>query len=67
MGSDADVQLMADIAKTGKGRSYVALDPQTIPQIFTTETLLIARVLLDRKTFTPTIAAPPLDPSRASR
>jgi Mg-chelatase subunit ChlD len=33
VGSDADVQLMADIAKEGKGRGYVALDPQTIPQI----------------------------------
>ncbi|MGE5216978.1 MAG: VWA domain-containing protein [Chloroflexota bacterium] len=58
VGSDADVQLMADIAKTGKGRGYVALDPQTIPQIFTTETLLISRDLLIDKTVTPTIVAP---------
>ncbi|MGH7854276.1 MAG: VWA domain-containing protein [Candidatus Binatia bacterium] len=58
VGNDADVQLMADIAKTGKGRGYVALDPQTIPQIFTTETLLIARDLLIEKTVTPTIIAP---------
>jgi Mg-chelatase subunit ChlD len=58
VGSDADVQLMADIAKNGKGRGYVALDPQTIPQIFTTETLLIARDLLIEKSVTPTILAP---------
>ena len=58
VGSDADVQLMADIAKTGKGRGYVALDPQTIPQIFTAETLLIARDLLIEKNITPTIVAP---------
>jgi Ca-activated chloride channel family protein len=58
VGNDADVQLMADIAKNGKGRGYVALDPQTIPQIFTTETLLIARDLLIEKTVTPTIVAP---------
>lgn len=57
VGNDADVQLMADIAKNGKGRGYVALDPQTIPQIFTTETLLIARDLLIEKTVTPTIVA----------
>ena len=57
VGNDADVQLMADIAKTGKGRGYVALDPQTIPQIFTTETLLIARDLLIEKKVTPTIVA----------
>ena len=50
VGSDADVQLMADIAKEGKGRGYVALDPQTIPQIFTAETLLISRDLLGRQT-----------------
>ena len=42
VGNDADVQLMADIAKDGKGRGYVALDSRTIPQIFTTETLLIS-------------------------
>jgi len=58
VGNDADVPLMADIAKNGKGRGYVALDPQTIPQIFTTETLLIARDLLIEKNFTPTIVAP---------
>ena len=57
VGSDADVQLMADIAKNGRGRGYVALDPQTIPQIFTTETLLISRDLLIDKTVTPTIVA----------
>jgi Mg-chelatase subunit ChlD/CheY-like chemotaxis protein len=58
VGNDADVPLMADIAKNGRGRGYVALDPQTIPQIFTAETLLIARDLLIEKTVTPTIVAP---------
>ncbi len=58
VGNDADVQLMADIAKDGKGRGYVALDPETIPQIFTTETLLISRDLLIEKPVTPTIVAP---------
>jgi Ca-activated chloride channel family protein len=57
VGNDADVQLMADIAKNGKGRGYVALDPQTIPQIFTTETLLISRDLLIEKPFIPSIVA----------
>ena len=58
VGNDANVQLMADIAKNGKGRGYVALDPQTIPQIFTTETLLISRDLLIEKPVTPTIVTP---------
>ena len=57
VGSDADVQLMADIAKDGKGRGYVALDPETIPQIFTTETLLISRDLIIEKPVTPTLVA----------
>jgi hypothetical protein len=48
---------MADIAKDGKGRGYVALDPQTIPQIFTTETLLITRDLLIEKTVAPSVVA----------
>ena len=58
VGNDADVQLMADIAKLGKGRGYVALDPHTIPQIFTTETLLISRDLLIEKNVTTSVAAP---------
>jgi len=57
IGNDADVKLMAAIAKEGKGRGYVALDPQTIPQIFTTETLLITRDLLVEKPVTPSIVA----------
>jgi Ca-activated chloride channel family protein len=57
VGNDADVQLMADIAKDGKGRGYVALDPETIPQIFTTETLLISRDLLIEKPVAPSIVA----------
>ena len=58
VGNDADVQLMADIAKDGKGRGYVAFDPETIPQIFTTETLLISRDLLIEKPVTPSIVTP---------
>lgn len=58
VGNDADVALMAEIAKIGKGRGYVALDPQTVPQIFTTETLLISRDLLIEKTVAPKVVAP---------
>src|SRR5207247_9506215 len=55
VGSDADIKLMADIARNGKGRGYVTIDPETIPQIFTAETLLIARALLVEKRIPPTI------------
>lgn len=49
LGQDADLALMAEIARDGKGRAYVTVDPKTIPQIFTTETLLISRDLLVEK------------------
>ena len=55
VGSDSDVKLMAEIARIGKGRGYVTLDPRTIPQIFTTETLLVSRDLLVDKTFSPRV------------
>jgi hypothetical protein len=55
VGTDSDVKLMAEIARIGKGRGYVTLDPRTIPQIFTTETLLVSRDLLVEKTFSPRV------------
>ena len=58
VGHDADIKLLAEIAKHGKGRGYVTVDPETIPQIFTTETLLISRDLVIEKTVAPTITAP---------
>ena len=58
VGEDSDAKLMAEIARVGKGRGYVTLDPRTIPQIFTTETLLVSRDLLIDKTFAPRVAAP---------
>jgi hypothetical protein len=57
VGEDSDAKLMAEIARLGKGRGYVTLDPRTIPQIFTTETLLVSRDLLVEKTFAPRVMA----------
>jgi Ca-activated chloride channel homolog len=57
IGQDADLSLMAAIARDGKGRGYAAIDPQTVPQIFTTETLLISRDLLVEKTVRPKMNA----------
>ncbi len=53
VGRDADLTLMGRIAKNGKGRGYLTIDPRTIPQIFTTETLLISQDLLVEKTVQP--------------
>ncbi len=53
VGRDADLPLMAKIARDGKGRGYLTVDPRTIPQIFTTETLLISQDLLVEKIVQP--------------
>ena len=58
IGGDADRRLMTQLAQGGSGRSYATVDPRTIPQIFTTETLLISRDLLVEKTVTPTATGP---------
>jgi hypothetical protein len=58
IGGDADRRLMTQLAHSGSGRSYATVDPRTIPQIFTTETLLISRDLLVEKTVTPTATGP---------
>src|SRR5438132_1222484 len=46
IGKDADVQLMVDVAKWGKGRFYYTEDSQTIPRIFTLETQLASKASL---------------------
>ncbi|HSC26304.1 MAG TPA: VWA domain-containing protein, partial [Vicinamibacterales bacterium] len=43
IGKDADVQLMVDVAKWGRGRFYYTEDSQTIPRIFTLETQLASK------------------------
>ncbi len=55
VGGDADRALMAQIARIGKGRGYATVDPRTIPQIFTTETLLISQDLLVEKVVHPRV------------
>lgn len=58
IGKDADVQLMVDIAKWGKGRFYYTEDSQTIPRIFTLETQLASKASLIEQPFRPQLTAP---------
>lgn len=58
IGKDADVQLMVDIAKWGKGRFYYTEDSQTIPRIFTLETQLASKASLIEQPFKPQLTAP---------
>ena len=57
IGKDADVQLMFDIAKWGRGRFYYTEDTHTIPRIFTLETQLVSKSALIEQPFRPTVAA----------
>lgn len=43
IGPDADAGLLADIARWGRGRSYLTTDLRTIPQIFASETATVSR------------------------
>ncbi len=58
IGKDADVQLMVDIAKWGKGRFYYTEDSQTIPRIFTLETQLASKASLIEQPFKPHLTSP---------
>jgi Ca-activated chloride channel homolog len=58
IGKDADVSLMVDIAKWGKGRFYYTEDSQTIPRIFTLETQLASKASLVEQPFKPQLTSP---------
>ncbi|HXF81852.1 MAG TPA: VWA domain-containing protein, partial [bacterium] len=55
VGADADLEIMADIARWGGGRSYHARDLYSIPQILTAEALLASRAYIIEEPFTPQI------------
>jgi len=58
IGKDADIQLMVDIAKWGRGRFYYTDEGSTVPRIFTLETQLASKASLVEQPFKPTVAAP---------
>src|SRR6266700_1935651 len=58
IGKDADVQLMIDIAKWGRGRFYYTEDDSTIPRIFTLETQLASKASLVEQPFKAVVASP---------
>lgn len=57
IGKDADMELMRNIALWGKGKAYYTTDIQSIPRIFTTETLRVTRSLIVKESFLPIINA----------
>ncbi len=66
VGGDADSSNLKIIAEAGKGRFYQALDPDTLPRIFTTEALTSKRALI-RKNQAVTLQRHPLSSSVSSQ
>jgi Ca-activated chloride channel homolog len=55
LGEDADKWLMSQVADWGHGRYYFANDAESVPRIFTSETILVARTLVEEHTFVPSV------------
>jgi Ca-activated chloride channel family protein len=58
IGSDADVQLMADVSKWGRGRFYFTEETSAVPRIFTLETQLASKASLIEQPFKPILTSP---------
>jgi uncharacterized membrane protein len=55
IGRDADVRLMRDISRWGRGRFYFTEDPQSIPRIFTLEAQLASKSAIIERPFRPVL------------
>src|SRR3989441_1569889 len=55
VGNGADRELLANIAKWGKGRTYYLEEPAAVPQIFTEETELATGKTLREESFKPVV------------
>jgi len=51
LGPQADQQLLSRLAEAGQGRYYQTLDPSTVPQIFTRETMHASRSAIKEDLF----------------
>ncbi len=58
VGADSDRYTLETLARIGGGRYYETESPDTIPQIFTRETMLSSRQFLIETTFVPAAADP---------
>jgi Ca-activated chloride channel homolog len=66
LGGDADVNRLRQIAKSGGGRFYAALDADNLPRIFTAEALTATRTLVRLEGVKPKAIQHPLLASRPS-
>jgi uncharacterized membrane protein len=56
IGTDADVNLLQNLAGWGRGRFYDASNPLDVPRFVLSETTEVARAAITEETFTPTAA-----------
>ena len=56
IGEDADLELMQHIARWGKGKAYYTNNIQSLPRIFTSETLRVSRALTVKESFVPIVS-----------
>ncbi len=56
LGDGADANLMARMAELGRGRFYQTNDPQSMPRIFTRETMQASKSAIKEDLFSPIIA-----------
>ncbi len=55
IGSGSAIELLENIARTGKGRYYLTEDPAQIPQIFAKETVTASKSAIDEQPFVPIV------------
>lgn len=58
VGGDSDNSLLEEIARIGQGRSYVATDPASLPQIFAKETMTASKSAINEQPFVPQVVRP---------
>lgn len=58
VGDGADNALLEEIANLGQGRSYVATDPSSLPQIFAKETMTASKSAINEQPFVPQVIRP---------
>ncbi len=61
IGTDSDRELLENIARWGQGRSYYNDNPDTIPRIFTGETKIVSKSLIDETPMLPVLLIPQHD------
>jgi Ca-activated chloride channel homolog len=57
-GSEADTQLLEELAQSGGGRYYFCDDPQNVPQIFAKETVTASKSAINELPFLPQLVRP---------